>query len=638
MSNKYFAEEKTLKNGFVAKRIGYKWGLYDKDGKVLMRPLYDFISINQEGRIWARFLGKKFYVEDDKLPYSFDFIHDSETDKVWYVIESNGYFGVVNKHLKTIIPMKFKYIIDYGGILWVTNDYRLRDPFKRNSGNTGFFDCMLFSYEGNLITENRYNLIGVKESNLSVSPSFPIVNNNEGFNIINNDKKEVLSMPAKSITKINDWYIIEYEKEQFLYDSKNNRFLNKYRYSIVNQWGKSSNIFICRRLSDLMCDVYNDGEIVGSFNFVQYNLVDVVDKYIIVKSAYSFKYGFIDLKGMVVPCIYDQITCFRGAVNIIIAELFEETSKEQKGGAVYVQHNSGRLPGFYVIKGRYDIFGFDGHCICENNDILSSNLFWKKECDHFYIKSKFIEQITPGRIGTKAAMIKQYDFSGKTKQIEFIKDASWNNFNNNLEIIMEDGSTVSISSSKSMPVTKEITESVKIIEKIVYSESNIRAMELLNSNYKPKDDLSPVEKEGKWGYIDESGETIIPFEYDEAQMFSDGLAAVRKGDLFGYIDGNNNVIIDFKFVQVWPFVEGLAKFDNNPYEEYNNHFHDYNLTDNGYISKDGALIDCIYKKHKQHYYIDRYQNKRDTWDAMTDGMYGDYPGPGFDYDTIGFGI
>ena len=28
--------------------------------------------------------------------------------------------------------------------------------------------------------------------------------------------------------------------------------------------------------------------------------------------------------------------------------------------------------------------------------------------------------------------------------------------------------------------------------------------------------------------------------------------------------------------------------------------------------------------------------EEETWYAMTDGMYGDYPGPGVDYDAFGF--
>lgn len=35
-------------------------------------------------------------------------------------------------------------------------------------------------------------------------------------------------------------------------------------------------------------------------------------------------------------------------------------------------------------------------------------------------------------------------------------------------------------------------------------------------------------------------------------------------------------------------------------------------------------------------YDDYHDYGRDTWDALTDGMYGDYPGDGFDYDVLGF--
>ena len=37
-----------------------------------------------------------------------------------------------------------------------------------------------------------------------------------------------------------------------------------------------------------------------------------------------------------------------------------------------------------------------------------------------------------------------------------------------------------------------------------------------------------------------------------------------------------------------------------------------------------------------HYDYDDHDYGADTWDALTDGMYGDYPGPGVDYDFLGF--
>lgn len=41
-------------------------------------------------------------------------------------------------------------------------------------------------------------------------------------------------------------------------------------------------------------------------------------------------------------------------------------------------------------------------------------------------------------------------------------------------------------------------------------------------------------------------------------------------------------------------------------------------------------------KYRNYNYYDDYDYGADTWDALTDGMYGDYPGPGVDYDALGF--
>ena len=56
------------------------------------------------------------------------------------------------------------------------------------------------------------------------------------------------------------------------------------------------------------------------------------------------------------------------------------------------------------------------------------------------------------------------------------------------------------------------------------------------------------EKENrKYGYINKSGELIIPLQYDDANDFSEGLAWVKKGDLWGANNTQGKVIIDFKY-------------------------------------------------------------------------------------------
>ena len=59
-----------------------------------------------------------------------------------------------------------------------------------------------------------------------------------------------------------------------------------------------------------------------------------------------------------------------------------------------------------------------------------------------------------------------------------------------------------------------------------------------------------------------------------------------------------------------------------------------------WFSNDSALKEPKhqYYQERNNYRDDDIDYARETWDAMTDGMYGDYPGSGFDYDTIGFGI
>lgn len=48
--------------------------------------------------------------------------------------------------------------------------------------------------------------------------------------------------------------------------------------------------------------------------------------------------------------------------------------------------------------------------------------------------------------------------------------------------------------------------------------------------------LVPVKKSGKYGFINEENEVVIPFEYDGAGAFSEGFAVVTKFGKYGYID------------------------------------------------------------------------------------------------------
>ena len=72
----------------------------------------------------------------------------------------------------------------------------------------------------------------------------------------------------------------------------------------------------------------------------------------------------------------------------------------------------------------------------------------------------------------------------------------------------------------------------------------------------------------KLGYINEFGDTIIPFIYDEAYPFKDNLAVVKQNNKCGVIDKNNNLIVDFKYDYISNFYNNYAVIRNDNYRKY----------------------------------------------------------------------
>jgi WG containing repeat len=63
----------------------------------------------------------------------------------------------------------------------------------------------------------------------------------------------------------------------------------------------------------------------------------------------------------------------------------------------------------------------------------------------------------------------------------------------------------------------------------------------------------------KFGFVDASGQFRIPAQYDEAGWFSEGLAAVRVGNKWGYIDEAGHTAIVFQYGLAMAFKHGRAQ-------------------------------------------------------------------------------
>ena len=77
-----------------------------------------------------------------------------------------------------------------------------------------------------------------------------------------------------------------------------------------------------------------------------------------------------------------------------------------------------------------------------------------------------------------------------------------------------------------------------------------------------------VEADGKWGCVNEKGETVIGFKFEEPSSFSEGLAAVTLANNpeyppneMGYIDKTGAFVIAPQFSVAWKFSGGLARVE-----------------------------------------------------------------------------
>lgn len=74
-----------------------------------------------------------------------------------------------------------------------------------------------------------------------------------------------------------------------------------------------------------------------------------------------------------------------------------------------------------------------------------------------------------------------------------------------------------------------------------------------------EDGLAPAKMNGKWGYIDREGKSVIPYKYEAAAPFNTGLARVMLYGKYGFIDKSGLTVIPFKYMLASDFDNGLAR-------------------------------------------------------------------------------
>lgn len=101
--------------------------------------------------------------------------------------------------------------------------------------------------------------------------------------------------------------------------------------------------------------------------------------------------------------------------------------------------------------------------------------------------------------------------------------------------------------------------------------------------------LAPVSNDKKWGYINESGEQVIDFNFYDAETFSkDGLAPVKEKKLWGFIDASGKMVIPAEYKIT---AGGLSLFSKNNLKGFRNGLARVKLKKGwGFITKTGEPL------------------------------------------------
>ena len=117
---------------------------------------------------------------------------------------------------------------------------------------------------------------------------------------------------------------------------------------------------------------------------------------------------------------------------------------------------------------------------------------------------------------------------------------------------------VALRAESADPVWRFMNRNGEILMDIVFADFQVRD---IRGEYKifNENSLATIQNtNGRWGVIDKTGKTIIPFKYDALKIFTEDLAGFKKNGKYGFMDINEKVHIEPIFDDVSAFNNGIA--------------------------------------------------------------------------------
>lgn len=499
----------------------------------------------------------------------------------YFVLKQKGKYGVIDREANTVIEPEYKdikipnpekavFVCEQGDNIKVLNEkreeilteYNKAQPIRlKNISSDLMYEKSVLKYEtdgkyglvdfeGNEITKPIYDEI----DSISYKEGTLIVKQNEKYGVINIKGKEIVSCKYDEI-KVDEYYT---EQDHYKYAGYITLIKTQegYRYGYLNYKGNTildtqyNEVSRITEIEDnnneyLICAkngqygvLKNKEQLIGNeYQSIQYdenNKIFVIEK--------SKKYGIANFDGkIVVPIQYNEIDVT--GIHIYAKDEHDITVFDNNGTKVDMEADVTILN---TNNEKYKIrINYEGN---NKYGVISNE--WKQliEEKYNYIEYLYDDYFIVSNEDDKLGII---DANGESK-VE-VKYTSLQKIQNTdlVQLFLSENKITEIYSRKMEKVCEMKDATVEVANNFikVYNATQIKyfskeGKELKNTDIYDKNKLFVNEKNGKYGFVDKSGNKVVDYKYDKACEFNSyGFAAVCKNGKWGAIDEQGNEVL-----------------------------------------------------------------------------------------------